>query len=503
MHSLGIEMEMPVASKLTGEGLHVGPYFQNLLRLKQERGEEASLEYLQGIPVAVHADGVISGVDNAFNNLESAIGPLYKGRYPLGELHALIQRELTDVATALAMEDATILNFSEHPDVRVTPEFYKSIRSPKPVYDYWVDYRGWLHMAGVDAKAHNGPTTGVAPEEAVRALNLILAASPVFIALYANSPFEAGELTGYKENRLTIWTRMFGSSRFDCDRRFISMPPEPFRDFGHYFSWFFGPGTNMQFLVDAPHGDYKKSGRIVVVDQDPPFLDFLSQPRSRARVLKTGEELWLRPSMQHFEFLQFSHFLDCRIRFGLKEGLGEEAPDSLMEALRTPGGMDAFFSRSVAFCYIEGRVAGANFPDSRLVDLADADVARSVVISPTALQAGLLQNMDAAEKVLKRASWPKSWEALRGLREAAIKDGLSAEHQGLRVIDLARDLVEAARGGLDAEAQWMLSYPEHVLATGRNGADNAMRSFERATGDRSQRLKKVIQERMLRAPGAD
>lgn len=65
------------------------------------------------------------------------------------------------------------------------------------------------------------------------------------------------------------------------------------------------------------------------------------------------------------------------------------------------------------FCYIEGRVAGANFPDKRLVGLDDASVAHSVVISPTALQAGLLQNMDAAERVLRRASWPDSWSALR------------------------------------------------------------------------------------------
>lgn len=136
---------------------------------------------------------------------------------------------------------------------------------------------------------------------------------------------------------------MFGASRFECDRRFIGMPPEPFRDIGHYFSWIFGPGTNMQFLVDARHGDYKKSGRIVVVDQDPPFLDFLAQPQARARLLKTGEELLLQPSLRHFEFLQFSHFLDCRIRFGLNEQMSEEAPARLLEALRTPDSAQEFF----------------------------------------------------------------------------------------------------------------------------------------------------------------
>lgn len=74
---------------------------------------------------------------------------------------------------------------------------------------------------------------------------------------------------------------------------------------------------------------------------------------------------------------------------------------------------------------------------------------------------------------------------------------MSAEHQGLRVLDLARELVEAAAGGLDQEALWMLSYPEHVLSTGRNGADNAIAAYERANGDAAARLRAVIQERML------
>ena len=481
---------MPVANATSGATHKVGPYFENLRRIKEARGEATWLEHLADIPVAVHTDRIVSGVDNAFNNLESAIGPLRRARYPLRALDTLVQLELAEVQAALAMENATIVNFAEHPSVAITEEFYLSMRSPKPVYDYWVGYRGWNHMAGVDAKAHNGPTTGVTPADAARALNVVLAASPALIALYANSPFEAAQLTGNKENRLTIWPRMFSTSRFACDRWLHGMPDVPFRDLGHYFSWMFGPGTNMQFLVDAARGDYKKSGRIIVVASDPPFLDFLAAQKANAVVLKTGEQLQIQPDMRHFEFLQFSHFLDARIRFGLRE---ECSTEEFLAALKRPEGVEELFARILGFCYIEGRTAGANFPDKELAGLDNAEVPRSVVISPAALQAGLLQNLDAAWRHLGHYAWSD----LVGLRAAAIEHGLDARYNGLDASVLARSVLELAQDGLTPDLHWMLAYPTYVLATGQNGADRALAAFDRSTGALHLRLAKLVRERAI------
>lgn len=86
----------------------------------------------------------------------------------------------------------------------------------------------------------------VADRKAVLALNVILAASPAFIALFANSPFENGEYSGYRENRLTLWPRMFRHARFAADDRLHRLPGRAFADLRDYFEWMFGEGSTMQ-----------------------------------------------------------------------------------------------------------------------------------------------------------------------------------------------------------------------------------------------------------------
>ena len=76
-------------------------------------------------------------------------------------------QELEDIGAALAEEGATLLNFSEHPNVAIDPQYYAAVRAPKPIYDYWVMVRGWNHSVGIDAKAQNGPTTAVEVEDAI------------------------------------------------------------------------------------------------------------------------------------------------------------------------------------------------------------------------------------------------------------------------------------------------------------------------------------------------
>ena len=70
---------------------------------------------------------------------------------------------------------------------------------------------------GIDAKAQNSPCTSVDVTQAARALNVVLALAPASIAIFANSPLENGRATGLKENRLTVWDRMFRHSRYAGD----------------------------------------------------------------------------------------------------------------------------------------------------------------------------------------------------------------------------------------------------------------------------------------------
>jgi hypothetical protein len=489
---LGLELEMVVANR-EGVSHAVGSFFRSLADRKRARGARPVLKTVRGRDVAVIAPLVNSSLDNAFNNLESAIGPVRGGPGGLTVLNDLVVQELEDVVDSLADEGATILNFSEHPDVKISSEFYTGIRAPKAIYDYWVGVRGWNHSVGVDAKAQNGPTIGVGGEDAVSALNVVLGLAPAFIALFANSPFEGGELTGLKENRLTIWPRMFQRSHFAGDRMLQELPARPFGELRDYFSWMFGPGTVMQTVPVSLGGDYKTIERSVRILGDPAGLDFLKGGMRIGQCQASQEELPVRPSLRHLEHLQFSQFLDARIRYGLAT---VPTPEEFFAAMARSGGLEDLFVRNASYMYIEGRAPGANYPDDELLDETDDFVGASCAIAPSAIQAGLVRNLAASRALVDRWGWP----ILRSLRERAIADGLAGEAEGMRLVDLCAAVLEIAESGLDRNERWMLAYPQHVLRTGTTGADRAIRYWD--ASDRSSRsLWELIRRRRIVLPG--
>lgn len=486
--SLGVELEMVVADRKAGHSHCVGPFFANLLALKRARGAAATLELAHdGRALAVSSARGCTSLDNAYNNLEAAIGPVGRDgrRDGLRQLDAWMRAELAEVQQALAAEGATVLNFSQHPALAIDDALYRRIRAPKPIYDYWIEHRGWDHKVGVDAKAQNGPTTGVDVRHAVLALNAVLAASPAFIALFANSPFENGRVTGLRESRLTIWPRMFAHARFAADDRLHRLPARPFADLRDYFEWMFGAGTRMQLVPCHAERDYKGGRDTAWVEGHPALLDFLRGGTRPATHLGHGGALQVAPSLAHLAFQQFAHFLDARIRFGFAR---EPALEAFFEAWSRPGGVEELFVSHLDFCYIEGRSPGANFADREIVDLAGEEVARSITISPSALQAGLLRNARGVRKWLGR----QSWAGLPALREAAVRGGLAGLADGRAVRSLCEEVVALAADGLEADEQWMLAYPLHVLRSGRNGADRALQAYEHLAGSPAQRIARLI-----------
>jgi hypothetical protein len=366
------------------------------------------------------------------------------------------------------------------------------MRAPKAIYDYWVRVRGWNHSVGLDAKAQNGPTTAVPADRAVEALNVVLALAPAVIALYGNSPFESGRLTGLKENRLTIWPRMFEGARYWGDRHLQQLPDEPFGELRDYMTWMFGPGTAIQMLPVGARTDYKNAGGMLRVIGDPSGLEFLGGGLWRGICQSSGRSVEIAPSVQHLEHLQFAQFLDGRIRYAL----GTVPPvGEFFEAMARSGGLEELFAANARYLYIEGRAPGANFPDRELVEDCDPAVATSCVVSASAIQAGLIRNLEAAQALVYR--W--GWKRLCHLRERAIADGLAGEVDGLFVADLCRDVLAIANEGLRPDERWMLAFPSHVLRTGRSGADRSIDFWE--SSDKSARsLRELVRRRRIVLP---
>jgi len=488
--SLGVELEMPTAHARTGQTHPVGAFFRHLGETFADQGLVTSLlrdgdrEYGLRSPRGLHS------LDNGYNNLESSLGPIIGAVESLDVLAGLIREEVRDVTAALAREDAVIINFSEHPDTLVTREFYYSVRAPKSLYDYQITHRGWNHMAGFDAKAHNSPSVGLDFGQAVPALNCLLALAPAFIALYANSPFEAGRITRHMENRLTIWPRQLDCSRMPGDRKLHRIPPRPFRNLADYLTWMFGPGTQMWFAVHE--GDGKNPQNLSLVPGDPPLLDFLRGGPRRAQPLGGGPASIVVPGMRHLEYHQFTQYTDCRLRYGLA-GSGPQVEDFQALLREQPDRLEELFQAHSAYCYVEGRAAGANFPDRELVDVAGNDVAASVAVSPSALQYGLLRNLDRTKRLVAGHAWTD----LVGLREQAMRRALAGEYRGVEVRKLCAEVLEIAGQGLAREQAWMLAYPHWVLRTGKTGADRALERYGRLPGSPERRLRELIQERRV------
>ncbi|MFY0478497.1 glutamate-cysteine ligase family protein [Achromobacter marplatensis] len=458
-------MEMVVARADCGASHPVTRYFETLARVKRSRGEPAELLKLGERPNAVLGRLGNSGLDNGYNLLETAFHPVTGGLGGLDRLAANVWREIEDVQTALAAEDAVLINASEHPACSLDPDWYRLVCVPRPIYTELVGHRGWLHRTGIDAKAQNSPCTSIPVSLAARALNVVLALSPAAIAIFANSPLQGGRETGLKENRMTMWDRMFRHSRFAGDHFLQMLPQRPFEDLGAYFRWMFGNNTTSRALPAASDQRYKSAVPLYLED-DPSLERFLAAPEWVAYNGVTGQRKMLRPDGSHFVYSQFAHFLDARWRYRLRSPL---ALDELHHMWAQPGGIEALFDKLGVDGYIEGRAPGAVFPDAHLQEEAGPAISRSVPLAASALQLGLLQNLAQAETLVR--DW--GWMRLRALRAVAVREAL--DHDA--VYALAQDVLAVALEGLERDERRWLAYAAYCIDTRSTGADRMLRRW--------------------------
>ncbi|WP_051305088.1 glutamate-cysteine ligase family protein [Chitinilyticum litopenaei] len=487
--SVGLELELPVARSADGSTGDARPALATLLAERRARAPAtAALRTTDGSLLGVASPWGLSSFDNGYNNLETSFAPVFGRTGSLNRLARQVAAEQAELESALAAHDLYALNLAEHPCTASTPQRYASLRAPRPIYDYWIGARGWDHAAGIDAKAQNGPTTGVAVADAVAGLNLLLLAAPAFIALFANSPFEAGQYSGHRENRLQLWRRMFARAHHAADRRLCELPARPFAGLADYLRWVFAPDTVMHAI--ATDASYKTFDELYVLDEPQSLLSFLAGPAQQAHGIRLRQGCRITPSLAHLEQLQFAHFLDARIRFAFASLPG---CTEFLATLDQDGATEALFARHCRHVYLEGRVAGNTLADANLLAEAGAGVAASCVMAPSAVQTGLLNAPGAWEKL--HAALP--WAQLGGLREACIRDGLAAESGGITGRDIAALVVELASSGLAADEQWLLAYPRHVLASGANAADRALQLVASHPGTQDEALAALLKARRM------
>lgn len=460
---------MVVAHAATGRSLPVNRYFDALHdRLRGDGARPRPVERIElsGRCVGFRTPEGEYGLDNGYNLLELSTRPVRRSEGGLKALAGMVDPALDHVYAALRADQACVLNASQHPDCPRDSDWYRRVCLPRPIYRELVGHRGWRHWEGIDAKAQNGANVQVPVHDAVRALNVMIGLAAAHVALFANSPLESGRITGLRETRLTVWPRVFDGSRFAGDAMLAGCPPRPFIDLGDYFRWMFRPGTVSRSLPVARDQDYK-AARTVLLDDDPSLSAFLASRRWSGRCTDTGERTQLVPESVHFEHSQIAQFMDARLRYRWRT---LPPLPTLMAAWRRPGGLERLFEQCGADVYIEGRCPGAGFADAALVEEAGDEVAQSTVMSPIALQWGLLQRLDEAEALMARGTWGQ----LRDLRERAMRHGLADPD----VAQLCEAVLKVAAAGLTPEERPMLGYARHVLETRRCAADRMLQSWQ-------------------------
>lgn len=478
---------------LDGSPYSVGDaYFEGFRAIKVRRGETVAEKHIGGRLIGIATPRSIETLDNGFNNGESAVGPVLESDGGLHALAMMLEAEVRDSLEVLRESGAGILNMGNHPLTPITQEFYRRTVVPKPAYGYIVRERGWHHESGIDAKAQNSPSTGVPAECAVRAMNVVMGFGAAFVALYANSPFEEGKVSGFKESRLTMWPKMFRAAHLGRDQHLHEMPEKPFRNLREYLQWMFGSGTAMFFVpAEAGAAGAKSAQKLALIEGNPSLLEFLRKKTWSAKVYGTGDRVSVTPSMSHVDMQQFTQFTGARVRFALR---GDFTVEEFLAAMSgTDDEVEMLFAQKAKYTYIEGRDPGANFPDAETRSLPNGDaLARSVLISPSAIQAGLIRNLEKAESLLAKYGWAN----LCALRDASIRDGLQAKYWGIAVRDVCESVLNVAADGLASEEQWMLAYPAHVLSSGKNAADRALEMFNAQSGTPEERIQKILVRRM-------
>src|SRR3989344_3222139 len=479
--TFGAEIEKPIASSINQTSHWVSQEFFKKLALQSKKRKVKyqfhNSDLQSEVILGVGSDDIVEqGIDHGFNILETSSRVCNS----LSELEKVLKQDLQQTQELLKKENATIINSSIHPLIKTDLESYQKYAAPKGVYPY-LFARGWDFLASIDAKSQNSPSTGVDVYRAADALSVILGAGAAFIALFANSPFAEGKFSGYKESRVLMWERVMKFSKSEGDRKVVRFPKHRFETLAQYFNWMFGKGTNIVFVLDTQvenRNDYKGIGdRLLIVDKNPSVLEFLSQTSWDAyyftdlfKGFPFNRLVKVKPKINDLEVLQFAQFIGARIRFKLKNHSKFPVKDFL-NACNQPEKkkIEDIFSKFAEFTYIEGRDPGANFPDKETRE-AGEEIAESVMISPSAIQAGLINNLDKALGYILKYKW----EDLGLLRDAAIKKGLEGKVGNISVKKFTKELLEIAAAGLAKNEQRMLNFPRWILKTNKNNADRAI-----------------------------
>ena len=266
--------------------------------------------------------------------------------------------------------------------------------------------RAWDMMCRTCAVQINLDYEG--PEDLAKKFILGNRLSPIITAIFANSPFENGKLSGYKSTRAAAW--------METDAERTGLSPLALTDD-------FSPAAFVAYALNIPMIFVRRNERCLELPANLKFSDFLDHGYAQITP-RFGD--WI----EHLTTI----FTDARLKQ-----------------------------------HLEMRSADCN-------NLA-------LAMALAALWKGLMYERSALDEALHLMPKLKHWDALE-LRRAVARDGLAAYAPGVRVLDIAKQLVELAFEGLQRiaaeETRYLEILREMVIEDEICPADILLRNYHGA-----------------------
>ena len=290
----------------------------------------------------------------------------------------------------------------------------------------------------------------VAPEKVVSQMSIITRLSPALIALFANGPIINNKKLDVLEGRDSYWLNFFTESpHYEYDKNIYGMMEKPFDSLIEYFDhvfaspFFFSDRDEKAFsLADTSitHGEYLHKDSVEAVAFDEAYFT-------------------VTPSITDFRWSQNCTFPYARFKFSLRDDV------TLPEILSA---YDARDENTFLACFNKTHIECRVMSGQPQTDIS----------AGPAFLLGLQQKFDEVDAILSL----KSYDFWKSFYKVALKDGLTAKHEGMYMKELLQTLLGLAREGLIARGLHEEKYLEPLIKrieTEENPAQEMLRIWEK------------------------
>ncbi|PIW36465.1 MAG: hypothetical protein COW24_05130, partial [Candidatus Kerfeldbacteria bacterium CG15_BIG_FIL_POST_REV_8_21_14_020_45_12] len=319
----------------------------------------------------------------------------------------IIMAEFLEVA---ATQNATLIAYGIQPK---TPYFYPDLKSEK----IW--YRGFTRFPAL-ASGHsmfhniaaNQPCIDVTYEELLPAVNTLNAIAGVTIGLFANSGWGEWKSQDHHEMREYRWSKWMESPAEH--QKLSGLPTRPFTSLRDYVAY------NWDIRLPASH----RGKTMHVIDPAPLINDYMHAKEWQAFDVGSSEPSVIQPSIEDANLSNMYIWIQARAKYYFRDDAPFE--DFLLAYDSGDVEFDEFAREHLKTLYVEVR------------NVACQPWAH--IMTAPAFFLGLIENLEAAEKVVKGKPW-KYWV---DLRQQAITNSLGVADIPI----IAQELVEISEQGL-------------------------------------------------------